>query len=50
MLIHVSALTLQATDLRSPICIVGASDRGARTAWVLTDFSGSQESKWTKNI
>jgi len=32
------------------ICIVGASDRAATTAWDLTYFSGSQGSKWTKTF
>ena len=32
------------------ICIVGASDRSATTAWDLTYFLGSQGSKWTKTF
>jgi len=32
------------------ICIMGASDRGATTAWDLTHFLGPQGSQWTKTF
>jgi len=52
MLIHVSALSLQATDLRSghQIWIVGAPDMGATNAWHLTYFLRSQGENGQSNF
>jgi len=44
----ISALSLQATDLRSPNLHRGASDRGATAAWDLTYFSRSKLVKMDK--